>query len=175
MNKLFTIAFSLFAAVAFGDVIGIPDGGTAAVRAGGRVARVEVLSSVAAGTATVKRIQTLETNATEITVQSFTNVTYMLVYSNGTETVTNVTLRDQSAYLSGLDYISYWTNRTVRTVAETNTVPALALTATNAVGSQVTCSGGVGGATVSDAWVTAGDLLFFEGTAKGRVTVFIER
>ena len=41
--------------------------------------------------------------------------------------------------------------------------------------SSITCSGGVGSDAPSGKWVLPGDVLLWDGTAKGRVTVILER
>jgi len=157
------------------DIHGVPSGGSVTLPLGGRLAYVEVLSTVPSGTCTLKREQKLYTNAVDVLSFAATNFTYSLVYSNGTECVTNVTAVDQSAGLAGLSYISYSTNTIVQTWATTNVVRDLALTVTNSLTEALTCSGGVGSATPSGKYLLPGDVLFFDGTAKGRANIVIER
>ncbi len=155
-------------------ILAIPNGGSVTVPLGGRLAYVRMLSTVGSGTCALKCAQELHTNETSIVSHSLTNVTYSLVYMDGSTTVTNVTEVDQSAGLAGLSYVSYTTNNVITTWSETNTVDAVALTVTNSLVS-ITCSGGAGIATPTNTYLLAGDRLFFEGTAKGRAHVIIER
>lgn len=165
-------ALPILAAV---EIYGIRDGGSVTVPLGGRLAYVNVLSTVPNGTCTLKRGQSFETNAASVVSFAATNFTYSLVYSNGTVTVTNVTAVNQWPDIAGTRYISYSTNRTVRTWAETNWTPRVALAVTNALTEQITCSGGVGTNAPTGKYVLPGDRLFFDGTAKGRALIVIER
>ena len=170
------ILLALAAATALGEIAVIDLSGAAAASApGGRAAHVEVASSVADGTVSLYRVTTLETNALDVAEFSATNVTYSLVYSNGTDIVTNTVPVDYSPFPPGMDYISYSTNAAVRTWAVTNAVRAVALVSTNQVGTTVTCSGGIGSLTPENAWIAPGDRLFWTGTAKGRVLLYLER
>lgn len=174
--KRLPILLALAASAAFGEIAVIDLSGAAAASApGGRAAHVEVASSVASGTVSLYRVTTLETNALEVVPFAETNVTYSLVYSNGTSVVTNTVPVDWSPFPAGMDYVAYSTNAAVRTWAETNAVRAVALVSTNQVGTTVTCSGGIGSLTPENAWIAPGDRLFWTGTAKGRVLLYLER
>ena len=176
MKRLLALAaLAALAASGATDIFGVSSGGSVTVPLGGRLAYVHVLSTTASGTCTLKREQVLRTNAVEVFSFASTNFTYTLVYSNGTETVTNVTETDQAAGLAGLSYISYATNQIVNSWNVTNMVQALALTVTNALTDQVTCSSGVGTNAPTGKYVLPGDRIFFEGTATGRALIVIER
>ena len=51
----------------------------------------------------------------------------------------------------------------------------MALAVTNSLTEQITCSGYVGTNAPSGKYVLPGDWLFFDGTAKGRALIVIER
>ena len=178
MNKLFSTLAILFAATVANatlEAIQIPSGSDYRILSPGKVVEVQVLSTTATGTASVKAIGTLVKMVDEVTTTYATNVTYSLVYSNGTEIVTNTVAIDYSPFPSGMRYISYTTNETVTATSVTNLVPSTVLTVTNAVGSTITCSGGYGHANPDNAYLASGSTLFAEGTATGRVTLIIER
>ena len=178
MKKLFSALAILFAATVANaalEAIQIPSGSDYRILSPGKVVEVQVLSDTASGTATVKAEQRLVKMVDEVTTTYATNVTYSLVYSNGTEIVTNTVAIDYSPFPSGMRYISYTTNTLVTTTSITNLVPSAVLTVTNAVGTTVTCSGGVGKANPENAFIEPGENLFIDGTASGRVTLILER
>lgn len=172
------LASILFFSVAEASVdwIQIPSGTSHKVLEPGKVVAIQVLSEEASGTATVKAEEKLVRIVDDVTTTAFTNFTYSLVYSNGTEVVTNTTAVDYSpTFPPSLRYIEYFTNTIVTTTTTTNKVPSAVLTVTNDVGTTVTCSGGYGKANPSDAYLAPGSTVFAEGTANGRVTLIIER
>lgn len=178
MKKLFSALAIILAATAANaaiEALSLPTGDTYANTAGGKVLEIRVLSTEAAGTASVKAESRLVRMVDEVTTTYATNVTYSLVYSNGTEVVTNTVAVDYSPFPSGMRYISYTTNTLVTTTSITNLVPSAVLTVTNAVGTTVTCSGGVGKANPENAFIEPGENLFIDGTASGRVTLILER
>ncbi|MBR2837414.1 MAG: hypothetical protein IKE55_01380 [Kiritimatiellae bacterium] len=175
MKKLFTITCSLFAATAaLAAVIELVPG-SAAIAPGGKLAHIEAVSTVAAGTVSVVSEVRIETNAVEtVELAPVTNTTYRLVYKDGAATVTNVTDRPVDFTYIGTNYVSYATNTVVTTGHVTNSVMKLALAATNTVDT-LTCSSGIGAKSPSDKWLAPGAKVWFTGTAKGRVFLYIER
>ena len=140
----------------------------------GKVSHVEVLSSVAAGTAAVKRVRDLIEIRDVVESTTLTNITYSLVYSNGTEIVTNTVDYDQSPFPSGMRYLSYTTNVATTVTSITNPVPTVVLSYTNDLCEAITCSGGFGFKDPTGKFVFPGDRIFFSGTAKGKVNVITE-
>ena len=142
---------------------------------GGKVAHIEAISSVAAGTVTVYAETLWYTNGTDIVaLPPITNYTYTLVYKDGATVITNVTAYPVDFTYIGTNYVSYATNETVVTNYKTNYVSKLALAITNTVDT-LTCSSGSGAKSPSDAWVAPQSKIWWTGTAKGRVWAFIEK
>lgn len=174
MNKILTlmmIVASTCAMAAF-EAIQIPTGGQT-IYAPGKVARIEVVSSVAAGKATVKRVSPVVGVTNVVDIYITTNTTYTTVYSNSlAQVITNV-----SPYITrkfDANLISYTTNNVVTTSAITNAIPMASTFVTNNVASEITCSGGIGGSSPEDKWILPGEKLIYSGTATG-VTVILER
>ena len=149
--------------------------GVATTTPGGRLAHVEAISTVAAGTVSVTSEALYYTNALEVVeLAPVTNTTYSLVYTDGTTTITNVTAGEVDFTYIGTNYVSYATNVVVTTGYATNEVARLALAATNTVAA-LTCTNGVGATSPDDGWFAPGAKVWFTGTANGRVWLFIER
>ena len=148
--------------------------GAAFVAPGGKLAHVEAVSTVAAGTVSVMSEVRIETNAVEtVELAPVTNTTYTLVYMDGATTVTNVTPYDVDFTYIGTNYVSYATNVVVTTGYATNEVTRLAIAATNTIDT-LTCSSGVGAKSPSDKWIAPGAKVWFTGTANGRVWLYID-
>ena len=127
--------------------------GAAFVAPGGKLAHVEAVSTVAAGTVSVMSEVRIETNAVEtVELAPVTNTTYTLVYMDGATTVTNVTPYDVDFTYIGTNYVSYATNTVIT----------------------LTCSSGVGAKSPSDKWIAPGAKVWFTGTANGRVWLYID-
>lgn len=171
---LASLAFIGVLAFAQCDFLTVLPGGVTRVYEAGRVAHVEVLSSVSNGTAAVKRVRELVALRDDVTTTYSTNVTYTLSYSNGTEIVTNTVDVDYSPFAAGMRYISYATNTTVTATSVTNVVPYVATCVTNDLCESITCTGGVGSAALTNKFVFPGDKIFFTGTAKGKVEIIVE-
>lgn len=172
--KTMLTAVSLASALAAQAVVVELVPGSAATVPGGKLAHVEAISTVAAGTVSVVSESLYYTNAVDVvTLDPVTNTTYQLVYMDGSTTVTNVTSRPVDFTYIGDNYVSYATNVVVVTPAVTNDCVKLALAATNTVDS-LTCSSGIGAKSPSDKWLAPGAKVWFTGTAKGRVWLFID-
>jgi hypothetical protein len=170
---LATISGSAFAKI---DAVSIYADAPYTAAFGGKLIGVQVLSSEASGTAVVKAEQKLITVSTVVDTTVATNFTYSLVYSNGTEIVTNTAPVDYSPFPANMEYISYATNTVLNTLSViTNYVPTVAMTVTNALTDTITCTGGVGSAALTNKFVAPGDKLHFTGTAAGRVLLLIDR
>lgn len=180
MKKLFTalaIALLGLCAIASVDTVTIANGESVEVSYSAKVARIEVLSSVAAGTATVKAEKILLASETRTADTVTTNFTYVSISTNDTGLcTTNVTSFDQAPFLPPAPFLqSYVTNATVTTVTATNVVPIVSATVTNAVGTTLTCSGGFASQSPADTYLVPGDVLSFTGTATGKVTLILEK
>ena len=180
MKKLFTITCSLFAlaAIAALDVIEILPGETTKATASGQVLAVRVLSNTAAGTATVRGVTPVVATALTAVVTETTNYTYKVVATNyvagSLSTVTNTWAFDPYPY--GHDnWISFTTNSVVAYSTNWTESVTSSLLATNAITSQITCSGGFGENAPIGKFVLAGEVLSFEGTADGKVLILLER
>ena len=148
--------------------------GAAVVAPGGKLAHIEAVSTVAAGTVSVMSEVRIETNAVEtVELAPVTNTTYALVYRDGAEIVTNVTPYDVDFTYIGTNYLSYATNVVVTTPTRSRDVMALALAATNTLDT-LTCTSGVGAKSPSDKYLAPGAKVWFTGTAKGRVWIYVE-
>ena len=148
--------------------------GAAVVAPGGKLAHIEAVSTVAAGTVSVVSEATYETNAVEVVALApVTNTTYALVYNDGASVVTNVTPYDVDFRYVGTNYLSYATNVVVTTPYRTNHVMRLGIAATNTLDS-LTCSGGIGSKSPEDKWISPGAKVWFTGTANGRVWIYVE-
>lgn len=171
-----TMLASLVAALALSAAAEILElnAGSARTVVGGQLAHVEAISTVAAGTVSVVAESTYYTNATEVVaLPPVTNTTYQLVYMDGSTVVTNVTAEPVDFRYIGTNFVSYATNVVVTTDYVTNTVSKLALAVTNTVDS-LTCSSGAGAKSPSDKWIAPGAKVWFTGTAKGRVWLYIK-
>ena len=148
--------------------------GAAFVAPGGKLAHVEAVSTVAAGTVSVMSEVRIETNAVEtVELAPVTNTTYTLVYMDGATTVTNVTPYDVDFTYIGTNYVSYATNTVIQTPTLSRDVMALVLAATNTIDT-LTCSSGIGSKSPEDKWIAPGAKVWFTGTAKGPVWLYIE-
>ena len=173
MRTMLASAFAALAIVANAVVVELVPG-YAATAPGGKLAHVEAISTVAAGTVSVMSESLWRTNALEVVaLPPVTNVTYSLVYKDGAQTVTNVTAEAVDFTYIGTNYVSYATNTVITTGYATNEVTRLALAATNTVDT-LTCSSGIGAKSPSDKWIAPGAKVWFTGTAKGRVWLYIE-
>ena len=175
MKKLFSalaITLAAIAAQASYEVIQLSSSSDQTVLEPGKIVRVEIVSSVASGTATVKRASPVITVGDHVDTYTTTNFTYTTVWSNGTEVVTNTTPYRTRRFT--VPPISYTTNLVVSSYSITNAIPGSAAALTNSVTEEITCSSGYGSASPSDKWVLPGDRLFYSGTATG-VKLIIER
>jgi len=174
MKRLLTLLAIALSLAAFADIYTVDVTKTPQFAPAGKILQVQVVSTTATGTATVKSVSTVPVTQFQDVVTTYTNkTTYTYVYTEGTETFTNTV--DYLPLPLGPTVTSYTTNYLV-TVA-TNLVPVTTATVcvTNALSDTVTCAGGVGSATPSSKFTVPNDPVFYEGTAAGRVLLIIEK
>jgi len=178
MKKLLSlIALSIScAAFAAWETVELSPGGEWTVDAPCRLAAVRAASSVAAGTVALSGVYSLDvtSNATE-TVTS-TEVLWQRVLTNGTTSVTN-TYSGQVVYtpppnwlLASEGWITNTTSTTVTRLIKTGETLSL----TNSLAS-FSCSGGLGSANPTNAWLLSGERVVTTGTAKGKLFLVLER
>lgn len=173
MKTLLTAVFLALGLTAPAIIVELVPGSTKVV-GGGELEHVEAISTVAAGTVSVMEETTYYTNGVDIVaLPPVTNVTYTLVYMDGATVVTNVTTEPVDFRYIGTNYVSYATNTVVVTDYVTNSVMKLALAITNTVDS-LTCEDGIGAKSPSDKWLAPNAKVWFTGTAKGRVWLYIK-
>lgn len=178
MKKILSvIALSIScAAFAAWETVELSPGGEWTVDAPCRLAAVRAASSVAAGTVALSGVYSLDvtSNATE-TVTS-TEVLWQRVLTNGTTSVTN-TYSGQVVYtpppnwlLASEGWITNTTSTTVTRLVKTGETLSL----TNSLAS-FSCSGGLGSANPTNAWLLSGERVVTTGTAKGKLFLVLER
>ena len=178
MKKLLSIIALSISCAAFAawETVELSPGGEWTVDAPCRIAAVRAASSVAAGTVALSGVYSLDvtSNATE-TVTS-TEVLWQRVLTNGTTSVTN-TYSGQVVYtppppwlLASEGWITNTTSRTVSRLVKTGETLVL----TNSLAS-ITCSGGLGSANPTNAWLMSGERVVTSGTAKGKVFLVLEK
>ena len=173
MRTLIASLIALMALSSSAEVLELVAGSSRTV-GGGQLAHVEAISTVADGSVSIVEEMTWYTNGVEVVaLPPVTNTTYELVYMDGSTVVTNVTTEPVDFKYIGTNYVSYATNTVVITDYATNTVSLLALAVTNTVDS-LTCESGIGAKSPSDKWLAPSAKVWFTGTAKGRVWVYIK-
>lgn len=174
--KLLALTLSAFAlAIADTEIVSIANGQSAGGHLGGKVQQINVLSTVAGGTATLKSESKLWGMRDVVTDLSTSNFFWTVVWSNGVEIVTNKSTVAPYPLPPARALISATSNWVVNAFAVTNKEPYVTLCRTNALSGTITCSSGVAANSPDSKYVAPGDPLFFEGTARGRVTVILTR
>lgn len=135
MKKLLSIcciiAFALFANAEINCNF-LTYGGEVPVLRAGMVANLSSLPPSASLPAPLF-VRPLVSEVSDVVTVSTTNFTYSLVYSNGTEVVTNTVDVDYSPFPPDMDYLVYTTNRVITTTVTTNTYVAEIAAYTNAL------------------------------------------
>ena len=178
MKKLLSIIALSISCAAFAawETVELSPGGEWTVDAPCRLAAVRAASSVAAGTVALSGVYSLDvtSNATE-TVTS-TEVLWQRVLTNGTTSVTN-TYSGQVVYtpppnwlLASEGWITNTTSTTVTRLVKTGETLSL----TNSLAS-FSCSGGLGAANPTNAWLLSGERVVTSGTAKGKLFLVLEK
>ena len=178
MKKLLSvIALSLScAAFAAWETVELSPGGEWTVDAPCRLAAVRAASSVAAGTVALSGVYSLDvtSNATE-TVTS-TEVLWQRVLTNGTTSVTN-TYSGQVVYTPPPNWLlasEGWITNTASTTVTRLVKTGETMSLTNSLAS-FSCSGGLGAANPTNAWLLSGERVVTTGTAKGKLFLVLER
>ena len=178
MKKLlFTIALSIScAAFAAWETVELSPGGEWTVDAPCRLAAVRAASSVAAGTVALSGVYSLDVTSNATETVTTTEVLWQRVLTNETECVTN-TYSGQVVYtppptwlLASEGWITNTTSKTVTRLVKTGETLSL----TNSL-SSFSCSGGLGAANPTNAWLVSGEKVVASGTAKGKLFLVLER
>ena len=178
MKKLFAITCSLFAiaATAAIETVELSPGGEWTVDTPCRLAAVRAASSVAAGTVALSGVYSLDVTSNATETVTTTEVLWQRILTNDTASVTN-TYAGQVVYtppppwlLASEGWITNTTSTTVTRLVKTGETLSL----TNSLAS-VTCSGGLGAANPTNAWLLSGERVVTSGTAKGKVFLVLER
>jgi hypothetical protein len=166
----------IIAANAAWETVEVSPGGSWTVGAPCRLAAVRAASSVAAGTLTLKGVTALEVTSNVTETVTTTGVWWQRILTNSTATVTN-TYAGQVVYtppppwqVASEGWVTNTTSREVTRAVKTGETLSL----TNSLAS-VTCSGGLGAASPTNAWLVAGERVETSGTAKGRVWLMLEK
>lgn len=175
MKKLALIIAAVLFGCAHGAVeaVDIADGESVRMLAPGKVVAVRAASSVAAGTVAVKAAAEVPVFTNGVVTTYATNIAWRLVWTNGTSLVTNDYPRPYQ-YARPATTAFYGPVTNVTSTSRAAPLMKQILHPTNTL-SSITCSGGVGSDAPSGKWVLPGDVLLWDGTAKGRVTVILER
>ncbi len=179
MKKLLlalAVAFAYASLFASFESVELGDGGTWLCGAPCRVAAVRAVSTGAAGTVALSAVETYDVATNAAYTVTDTEVLWRRVATNGTTTVTN-DYSGQVVFTApppwGVAWTGWITNTTTRTLTRL-VKTGQTIAATNSLAS-LTCSAGAGSAAPSNVYVRAGDRVLWTGTAKGRVTIIVER
>jgi len=178
MKKLLSlIALSIScAAFAAWETVELSPGGEWTVDAPCRLAAVRAASSVAAGTVALSGVYSLDVTSNATETVTTTEVLWQRILTNDTASVTN-TYAGQVVYtppppwlLASEGWITNTTSTTVTRLVKTGETLSL----TNSLAS-FSCSGGLGAANPTNAWLLSGERVVSSGTAKGKVFLVLER
>ena len=178
MKKSIAFIAAIFSCAAFAawETVELSPGGEWTVDAPCRLAAVRAASSVAAGTVALSGVYSLDVTSNATETVTTTEVLWQRILTNDTASVTN-TYAGQVVYTPPPPWLlaseGWITNTTSRTVSrQVKTGETLSLT--NSLAS-FSCSGGLGSANPTNAWLVSGERVVTSGTAKGRVWLFIEK
>ena len=164
------------AAAAGTAAVEISAGGAWTVDAPCRLAAVRAVSSVASGTVALSGVSALDVTSNAVETVADVSVVWTRVLTNGTAAVTN-SYPGQVVYTPPPPWLlaseGWTTNTAARTVSRlVKTGETLSLT--NSLAS-FSCSGGLGSAAPENCWLLPGERVVSSGTAKGVLTLFLER
>ena len=176
-KTLFLIALSIScAAFAAWETVELSPGGEWTVDAPCRLAAVRAASSVAAGTVALSGVYSLDVTSNATETVTTTEVLWQRILTNDTASVTN-TYAGQVVYtppppwlLASEGWITNTTSTTVTRLVKTGETLSL----TNSLAS-FSCSGGLGAANPTNAWLLSGERVVTTGTAKGKLFLVLER
>lgn len=178
MKKLLSIIALSISCAAFAawETVELSPGGEWTVDAPCRIAAVRAASSVAAGTVALSGVYSLDVTSNATETVTTTEVLWQRILTNDTASVTN-TYAGQVVYTPPPPWLlaseGWITNTTSRTVSrQVKTGETLSLT--NSLAS-FSCSGGLGAANPTNAWLLSGERVVSSGTAKGKVFLVLER
>ena len=178
MKKILSvIALSIScAAFAAWETVELSPGGEWTVDAPCRLAAVRAASSVAAGTVALSGVYSLDVTSNATETVTTTEVLWQRILTNDTASVTN-TYAGQVVYtppppwlLASEGWITNTTSTTVTRLVKTGETLSL----TNSLTS-FSCSGGLGSANPTNAWLLSGERVVSSGTAKGKLFLVLER
>lgn len=178
MKKLLSIIALSISCAAFAawETVELSPGGEWTVDAPCRLAAVRAASSVAAGTVALGGVYSLDVTSNATETVTTTEVLWQRILTNDTASVTN-TYAGQVVYtppppwlLASEGWITNTTSTTVTRLVKTGETLSL----TNSLAS-FSCSGGLGSANPTNAWLLSGERVVTSGTAKGKVFLVLER
>ena len=178
MKKLLSIIALSISCAAFAawETVELSPGGEWTVDAPCRLAAVRAASSVTAGTVALSGVYSLDVTSNATETVTTTEVLWQRILTNDTASVTN-TYAGQVVYtppppwlLASEGWITNTTSRTVSRLVKTGETLSL----TNSIAS-FSCSGGLGAANPTNAWLLSGERIVTSGTAKGKVFLMLER
>ena len=178
MKKILSvIALSIScAAFAAWETVELSPGGEWTVDTPCRLAAVRAASSVAAGTVALSGVYSLDVTSNATETVTTTEVLWQRILTNDTASVTN-TYAGQVVYtppppwlLASEGWITNTTSTTVTRLVKTGETLSL----TNSLAS-FSCSGGLGAANPTNAWLLSGERVVTTGTAKGKLFLVLER
>ena len=178
MKKLLSIIALSISCAAFAawETVELSPGGEWTVDAPCRLAAVRAASSVAAGTVALGGVYSLDVTSNATETVTTTEVLWQRILTNDTASVTN-TDAGQVVYtppppwlLASEGCITNTTSTTVTRLVKTGETLSL----TNSLAS-FSCSGGLGSANPTNAWLLSGERVVTSGTAKGKVFLVLER
>ena len=178
MKKLLSIIALSISCAAFAawETVELSPGGEWTVDAPCRLAAVRAASSVAAGTVALSGVYSLDVTSNATETVTTTEILWQRILTNDTASVTN-TYAGQVVYtppppwlLASEGWITNTTSTTVTRLVKTGETLSL----TNSLAS-FSCSGGLGAANPTNAWLVSGERVVTSGTAKGKVFLVLEK
>lgn len=178
MKKLLSIIALSISCAAFAawETVELSPGGEWTVDAPCRLAAVRAASSVAAGTVALSGVYSLDVTSNATETVTTTEILWQRIMTNDTASVTN-TYAGQVVYtppppwhLASEGWITNTTSKTVTRLVKTGETLSL----TNSLAS-FSCSGGLGAANPTNAWLLSGEKVVTSGTAKGKLFLVLEK
>ena len=178
MKKLLSIIALSISCAAFAawETVELSPGGEWTVDAPCRLAAVRAASSVAAGTVALSGVYSLDVTSNATETVTTTDILWQRVLTNGTTSVTN-TYSGQVVYTPPPNWLlasEGWVTNTTSTTVTRLVKTGETLSLTNSIAS-FSCSGGLGSANPTNAWLLSGERVVTSGTAKGKVFLVLER
>ena len=178
-KRTWAMAFAaLLCLAAMADIasVDIAAGGSWTVDAPCRLAAVRAVSSVASGTVALSGVSALDVTSNAVETVTDVSVVWTRVLTNGTTSVTN-SYPGQVVYTPPPPWLlasEGWTTNTASRTVSRLVKTGETLSLTNSL-SSFSCSGGLGSAAPTNCWLLPGEKVVSSGTAKGVLTLFLER